>query len=520
MKIDPILLARIPALTASLSEVSALLRRFDVGHLLQGRVLAVRGSQVLISLLGEHITAESLLPLRVGQVLDLVVREVRPDRVTLQIAPQADGKAPVLQPLTDQDVSELLIEQQTSTDPTNALIARALIRNALPMTNAIVLATRHALSFIDAPATEDVNAALFLMARELPVTPQSLELAKGALLQPNAFGARVQALATQLVELLTHAVGEGAAPTLPRPLLALAQQVLQELPLLLPDHAKGRAFAALLRQALDQTATPSEARLARLLTELDAVPSHPDPPTGRIGVPSPATGATEAVIITSPPTPEGHPELAQADGRHTPSVPLPRRPQETAHDFRQQLALLDDTLTHAVTELPHHHAAVPTLHELQTTIRSLISMVEAEQLTNAGMPPPTQAQGYYLFHLPIAAAGQDATDTAEVRLYYQRRDHTKRVDPEKAHLAFLLQMSRLGPVDIHVDLYRKHLRCRIECPRQEATDLFRESSHELEERLQEIGYVVDSIRSVTTCTPEAHSEQPSTSGLFKIDLQA
>jgi hypothetical protein len=94
------------------------------------------------------------------------------------------------------------------------------------------------------------------------------------------------------------------------------------------------------------------------------------------------------------------------------------------------------------------------------------------------------------------------------------------VDPEKAHLAFLLQLSRLGSVELHVDLYRKHLRCRIECSRQEAADLFHQSSSELEERLHDIGYVVDAIHSVTIRSPVARSEQPSTSGLFKIDLQA
>ncbi|MBI2883211.1 MAG: flagellar hook-length control protein FliK [Candidatus Methylomirabilis oxyfera] len=128
------------------------------------------------------------------------------------------------------------------------------------------------------------------------------------------------------------------------------------------------------------------------------------------------------------------------------------------------------------------------------------------------MPPPTHVQGYYLFYLPVAVVGQNVTDTAEVRLYYQRRDHAKQVDPEKAHLAFLLQLSRGGSVEVHVDLYRKHLRCRIECLRQEAADLFQQSSPELEERLQDIGYVVDAIHSVTTCSPVARSEQPSTSG--------
>lgn len=512
---DSALLVHIPAISAPLSEASASLRRFDVGHILQGRVLAVQGSRVLIALLGEQITAESAIPLQVGQALGLIVREVRSDRMILHIAQEANVETPGLQAPTEQDLSELLVAQHVPVDPTNVLIARALIRNALPITKAIVLTARHTLSFIDVPTAEDADAAIFLMVRELPVTPQSLELTKGALSQPHSLGAHVRALAIQLVELLSHIARDGTASLLPQPLFALAQQVLQDLPLLVLEHAQDRALAALIRQVLDQIATPTEARLARFLAETAFASSR------REAHHPPAATANEIVIIEPLPlTSEGRPTFAPGDGHHAFQAPLSRPSQEPARDFRQQLALLRTMAVHVMAELPRHHSAAPLLHQLQTTIRELISMVETEQLTNAGMPPPTQAQGHYLFHLPVAVAGQNVTDTAEVRLYYQRRDHTKRVDPEKAHLAFLLQLSRLGSVELHVDLYRKHLRCRIECSRQEAADLFQQSSSELEERLQDIGYVVDAIRSVTTCSPEAHSEQPSTSGLFKIDLQA
>lgn len=500
---------------------SATLRRLEPDQRLQGRVLAVQGSQIVIALLGERITAESRLSLQIGQLLDLVVREVRPDRVTLQIAQETEGTMPILQPLTDQGLRDLLVAQHVQADPTNLLIARALIRNALPITSTIVLTARHALLFIDAPPAADVDAAIFLMAKDLPVTPQSLDLAKDALLQPDSLGARVQTLATQLVELLSQPTPEGATPVLPRPLLALAQRVLQDLPLVLPDQARGQALAALIRQVLDQIGTPTEARLARLLEEPRTVSSCPNQPAGPARAQPSAAGAARAVLIESPPrASEGQPDIAQGEGHQALPV-LPRlQSQEMAHDFRQQLVLLKDTLALVASEFPRDHSGAPPLHQLQTTIREVISMVEREQLANAGLPPPTQAQGYYLFHLPIATVGQDATDTAEVRIYYQQRDRTKQVDPENAHLAFLLTMSRLGPVAVHVDLYQKHLRCRIECVRQDATDLFQQSSHELKERLKDIGYVVDAIHSATARSPEMRSEPPATSNLFTIDVQA
>lgn len=583
-RIDPSLLARIPGLITPLNRVSALLQRLDIDQRLQGRVLAVRGSEVLISVFGEQIAAESLLPLQVGQLLDLMVRELRPDRITLQVVPESRDESPVLRIITNQDLRDLLASQHLPADPATLLIARTLIRNSLPVTAAIVLAARNALSFIEAPHPDDMDAAIFLLLKDLPVTPQSLELAKGALLQPNNLGARVHALAAQLLELLAQTEPGSAAATLPPRLLALVQQVLQDLPLLVPDHSQSQTFAALIPQVLDQIATPTERRLARLLEAARFIPPNPEiqpPPTvakGAVNVrlqgqpsdgrpeivshdPSPnlaktptsAAGLTpslagfsvpEAVPIASrgdQPAEQDIPErevsrltgqrqeatasvfperlLPEEPHQGLPAV-IRHQPLEVTRDFRLQLALLKDELAQAAAELPRHHPVAPILQELQVTIREMLAMLEAEQLSNAGMPHPTQAQGYYVFHLPVAAAGQDAADTAEVRIYYQRQDHSKRVNPENAHLAFLLQMSHLGAVDVHVDLYQKHLRCRIECSNQEATKLFHDSTSELQERLQAVGYIVDSIHTVIADRPNTRSEGGSMPPLFTIDIRA
>lgn len=513
-RIDSSLLARIPGITTPLNRAGALLHRLNLNQALQGRVLSVHGSQVVISLLGEQIAAESLLSLQVGQVLDLMVREVRPDQVTLQVAPETREEAPAFRPIADQDLSDLLAAQHLLPNHTNLLIARTLIHNSLPITKALVIGTRKALSFIDAPTEEEMDAAIYLLLKDLPVTPESLELAKGGLLQPNNLGARIQALAAQLLELLVQAEPDGATAMLSRPLLAITQQVLQNLLQLVPDHAQSQTFTALIPQVLDQIATPTERRIARLLENAGLAPS------GREALPSPTT-AKGAVIIESQRLPsDEHPGTAQEDGREGPAVLIRHQPLEISRDFRQQLTSLNDALAQASAELPTHHRLAPLLRELGVTIREMITMVEAEQLSNAGLPPPTQPQGYYVFNLPIAAAGQDATDTAEVRIYYQRRGHTKRVDPENAHLAFLLEMSHLGPVDVHVDLYQKHLRCRIECPNHEAVDLFQASSPELQGRLQVAGYTVDSIRTVIATRPSARSDRESMPPLFKIDIRA
>lgn len=484
--INPPLLALISTLNSPVDRLGSLIR-LKPDQLLHGRVVAVDGSQIVISLLGEQIAAESALSLMVGQSVTLVVREVRSDRIVLQVAPETGAEESIHHPITDQDLSDLLTATHLLPDSTNLQIARALLRNSLPITSATVSAAGDALSFLHTPTAEDVDATIQLLAQELPVTPQSLELAKSALLQPNNLGARVQAFAAQLVDLLLQTAeterGE-AAMMLPRHVQALAHQLLRELPLLIPDQAHGEALTALVRRVLDQIATPTEHRIAQLLEE----------------------GERE--------------RFAPEDPRQALHTLIRQYPPEATRDFRRQLASMNDALTGVSAELPTHHPIAPLLRELEVTIREMISMVEAEQLSNAGLPPPTQPQGYYVFNLPIVTTGQDAADTAEVRIYYQRRDHTKRIDPDNAHLAFLLEMSHLGPIDVHVDLYQKRLRCRIECANHEAIDLFRQSSSELQERLQDSGYTVDSVHTVMAVRSRERSGREPIPPLSKIDIRA
>lgn len=589
--IDPFLPGLIPALPTTRDKAGPLIRRIGVDQVFQGRVLAVRGSQVLISLEGELIAAESLLPLQIGQTLRMVVREIRPERITLQVAPEVQGGADP-RALTDQDVSELLTAQRVPTDATTLLIARTLLNTSLPITRELVLAARDALSFAETPNPQDVEAVIFLVLRALPVTPQSLELAKSALGQQNIIGLQIQALASQLRDLLAQTKAGDPAAILLRPLLASVQETLEGLPQLVPDQSPSHLVPALVVEVLDRIATPTEHRLARFLGETDALPegverqpadagddtSHglldrasekrpevarPDPSdTGQEEAMHAPAGlpVEENVPTPAPPAPGPRPfqeewagivprgnggveQVARERGAFGPATPLdaaltlseelrpefraerlpaltPQHRWELGRDFRQQLSRLNAELAQAAADLPRHHAMTSLLHQLQVTVRGMMSMVEAEQLSNAGLPPPNQAQGYYVFHLPVASLAQDVTDTAEIRIYYKRGHPDKRVDPENAHLAFLLELSHLGMVDVHVDLFQKHLRCRIECSNGESTELFNQSSPELQERLQQAGYIVDSICSTVARPPERFSDRRSTGGMFRIDIRA
>lgn len=534
-RINPSLTEQILILSAVPSQAQPLIRRLALGQLLEGRVLAVRGRQAVLSLLGEQIATETLLPLKVGQVLRLMAREVQPNRITLQVISETEGGTVDFRLPTDQDLANLLAAGRTPADPMNLLIASTLFRQSLPLTRDLVLTIRSALSFIETPTAKDLEAAIFLVLRALPVTPQSLELAKRADLAPNTLGTQVQLLTGQLRDLFARTErGADAAPL--RSLLVAAQETLQELPQLAADRPLNPPLPTLVFQLMDRIGTPTERRLARLFQEDGSVASETEtPPPIPVAEREPGTagprGSAQADLGVAERAVPGRVHQRHHDAAPTLSeqlrpaaedqgLPLTRQHRaEIMRDFRQQLAFLNDELAEAAL-LPRQHPASSLLQELLVTVRDLMSTVEVEQLSNAGRPPPTQAQGCYVFHLPVTVPGQHTTETAEVRVYYHGGQSNKRVDPENTHLAFLLEMSRLGSVEVHVDLHKNHLACRIECSNGEAAELFQESSSELQERLQETGYSVDSIRSVISRQAEACSEHSVAPSLSQIDIRA
>lgn len=534
MKIDPSsLLARAPTFSLPPHQISTPIRRLDLGQVIQGRVLAVRGGQVLLSLLGKQIAVESRLPLQVGRVLDLVVRDIQPDRITLQVTHKTEQETSLYHAITDQDLGDLLTSQRLPIDPTNLLIARALIRHSLPITSALVTTVRNGLLLVEARTTEAMDAVISLLLKDLPITPQSLELAMRADLASSPLGAQVQRLSGQLRDLLAR-IEQGADTAPFRSLVAAVQDILEDLPQITLDR-QDPPLPALVLQVIDRIGAPTEQRLVELLLEEPSIASEPErSPLVRTAEKEPGTvGLRDSVHAevgtadqaASRSDPRRHNDVTSAQEKllrpaEDHSFPLTHRHRiELLRDFRQQLALLNDELVKSAAALPRQHLASSLLQKLLVTARDLMSTVEAEQLSNAGMPPPTPAQACYVFHLPITVPGRP-TETAEVRLYYHKGQSTKRVDPENAHLAFLLEMSHLGSVEVHVDLIKKHLACRIECTNPGAVELFQESSGELHERLRELGYSVDAIRSVVSHPAEAGTASSVVPNLSKIDIRA
>lgn len=122
------------------------------GQVLRATVLEVRGAEVLLSLAGNKIMAESEVPLPPGEELHLRVKSYTPGRLVLQVVPDPAAAAPV----PEGRLTEA---------------ARSLGLQLSPQQRQAVVAAVGDL----VPQAGELAALVWLAARGLPLTPRAVE---------------------------------------------------------------------------------------------------------------------------------------------------------------------------------------------------------------------------------------------------------------------------------------------------------------------------------------------------------
>ena len=93
-------------------------------------------------------------------------------------------------------------------------------------------------------------------------------------------------------------------------------------------------------------------------------------------------------------------------------------------------------------------------------------------------------QAYTFVQLPLKMAGQNAS--GQLYVYTRKRDLS---DPDKELSAFLhLDLDHLGATDVSVKMLRKKVDTKFYMETDEAFELVKAHSHELEERLRRKGF--------------------------------
>jgi len=463
-----------------------LLRALLVAGKVEARVLQVLNQTALLDFLNlGSAKVRTEVPLRAGDVFTAVV-EPRPegsnDPLKLRIAEIRHEPA---SPLKAERLAAQLEGMSLPTDAKHQAMARALLRHAGTVSREAMTQLNEALNRLSAKAggseappegamrmasatpqaarlpvpVRVLEAAAFLVSKNLPVTEEAVEWVAGRLNATTTTGERMGAIARRLPD-----------PATP------AAQALADLALPDGDSAETAEHLAKLAKAF----TPPEARLARMMAELPS-----------------ARPAAESPVDPS--------QARPAETAKEPTASLPRQDSAPSADAGRPAANLSPRgMAEPLVKIQEALTAVleraVRSGEGGEPIREALSEVRFGQLVNASSSDPMQAAGERSVAMPLWWSG----GSGEIRVKYQPRDGKKRSggDAEDTRVVVTLDTTHLQRVKIDLLLGRKQLNCQVAVEDQSVAEVLRQRLPELQEALETTGLRVNAL-GVKHVSPQA-----------------
>jgi len=230
--------------------------------LLDAEVVEIRPGYATLRVAGQLLAATLKTQLSVGQRIKLLVREVGPSRVTLQVLQPAIES--VTRPFSDADVDGHLLNMGISPGDNAREAARGLVKEGLPLTKENLLSVLRSLSLSGSSSPRAISAAVFLMANDLPITSQTLNLAMVTDESFRQVGAMLQALARAVMRASTRHVRDEAVEAEDTGGEAVPEEQARALLRILEELTAGDWKSdpvAQLRRAISELGTPVEAQI-------------------------------------------------------------------------------------------------------------------------------------------------------------------------------------------------------------------------------------------------------------------
>jgi hypothetical protein len=453
-----------------------------VGQLLRATVQRVSEAALWLDVGGRTLVAHSELPLQAGQRLSLTVESVDPSRVILRMAAPTEaattGEA-------GQSLESLLLAWDLEPDSLNMEIARSLLARRLSVDpdairfihrqfqilsmDASASAQTGETVFAEQPLSPaqqaDVEALVHLFVKEIPITKESLELARLWQKGPQPTAPQFQQLQTsveQVVSQLNALPREMAQLSALRGALERAMPVIAEWATAMDMPVE--QMAARLESFVPRWSTPLEAALGNLLLSVGS------------GEAPPAMSSVDVVQVsgfqaaTAPPLPAE----AVVDA-------LRDQPQKVLHDL---LSSVEEALDKHVLSEPVSRSVRELGEHLRTITQDLVSA----QLGNTGSSS-VLVESSYVFPIPVMTP--EGPQTAFLKVY--RNPEQTRTDPDNVRLALLFDLPELGEIAVDLMVSDRQVNGQVLSGRQETHDLVAEELGKLQSRLSELGYAVGAL---------------------------
>ncbi len=497
------------------------------GQLIRATVQQITDQTVLLNVAGQLISAKTDVPLQPRQQVLLNVQQAGPDQITLQIIsdsatpPTAAASASTAAPLPEslaQNVQQMLVSWGLPADAVNVQLAEALLTHAHTLNPQDVQAARQAWVQLPNPTPADLNAVAFLQTHRLPLSEESVSLAKewlnGLLPIANRLTAVQQTLTAVLNQLQPAAQSNPALNQLTTVLQSTLEQIAQWH--ITPDTPPTE-IAARLESLVVNLNTPPEASLAKqpavLITAKVTVPTTNQPAAATDSGSPPALPASQNGSTAQPANPSAAPETpapaakaatVPARGATLPaaqSTPIAQSTPSAPHHAAPQSVPANTPLDNPLHQLAHivsnalADANLPpgqanALHQLSQQLHNLAQDLGAVQLSNLANTLATDTGQYYLFPVPLHHA--DGTQTT-ARLKIFRQPGRQSVNPENTRVALLLDLPSLGEIAIDLTVFKRQISGRVLTGQAETNALVAAKLSDLQSRLSAIGYRVEGL---------------------------
>jgi len=520
------------------------------GQLIRATIQQVNDQTVLLNVAGQLISAKTDVPLEPRQQVLLNVQQAGPDQITLQIVPDtgaqeqpaaattaAQSGGTAVDAAVGQNIRQTLASWGMPADAVNVQLAEALLTHGRTLNPQDLQAARQAWVNLPNPTPADLDAVAFLQANKLPLSPESVSLAKQWLsgLPPiaNQLNELQQTLSSVLSRMPPAANASPALSQLTQVLQSTLNQIAQWN---ITADTPPAEIAARLEALVVNLSTPPEASLAKQPEVRIVSPQTQAPATASPSAPAAQNAATTAAPNT-PATPPSAPPSTTATPTATAntaptsaapesaSAPAPAPTATTATPAAQNTAPASATpqtvtLTANVqVDNPLHQLArtisgalatgnlppaqTEALQQLARQVQQLTQDLGAVQLSNLAQTLSTETGQFYLFPVPIRHADGSQT-TAKLKIF--RQAGRTKVNPENTRLALLLDLPSLGEIAIDLTVFKRQISGRVLTGQAETNKLVAENIDELEARLKSIGYRVEMLS--TAMLSEAEPDSP------------
>ncbi len=475
------------------------------GQLIRATVQQVTDQAVLLNIAGQLISAKTDVPLKPHQQVLLNVQQAGPDQITLQIVsdsarpPSAAANAPAAAPSFEspaQNVQQMLVSWGLPADSVNMQLAEALLTHAHTLNPQDLQSARQAWLQLPNPTPADLNAVAFLQAHRLPLSPESVSLAKAWLngLPPiaNRLTAVQQTLTAVLNQIQPAAQGNSALNQLTTVLQSTLEQIAQWH--ITPDTPPTE-IAARLESLVVNLNTPPEASLAKqpavVITAKATAAIAGQPPLAaddgsNQNITAPKTTAPPAATAGKTSAAPGQ-SAAQPAPTTAPTAAVTLPASAPLDNPLHQLAhIVSNALANA--DLPPAQATA--LHQLSQQLHNLAQDLGAVQLSNLANTLATETGQYYLFPVPLHHPDGTQT-TAQLKIF--RQPGRKSVNPENTRIALLLDLPSLGEIAIDLTVFKRQISGRVLTGQTETNALVAANLDELRTRLSTLGYQVETL---------------------------